>query len=158
MDNDETSACTPQPLTQNGFNQNCILPYGLSIEHIEKAMHDHLDYLRLINQTVNSAGKLRLESLLMPANFSSMVGEYLNTMLPKYCLDLVKNQYPNGHPDLIPSNRFENNAVQHSSEGIEIKASLHSSRWQGHNAESVWLMVYVFDNNTSNDWIKKETP
>lgn len=151
MNNDETSACTPRPLTPSMFNPNCILPYALKPEHVETAMQDFLNYLGVINHQANSKQMLRLESLLMPANFSSIVGEFMTTMIPNYCPNLVKNQYPNGHPDLIPINMFENNAVQYSTKGVEIKASHHSSGWQGHNAESVWLMVFVFDSNSAND-------
>jgi len=57
--------------------------------------------------------------------------------------NLQKFSYHNGHPDLIPKGKFEKDACQHGSEGIEIKASRHSSGWQGHNAEDIWLMVFV---------------
>jgi hypothetical protein len=87
----------------------------------------------------------------MPANFSSIVGEFMNITIPKYCSTLVKNQYHNGHPDLIPAEIYPNNAVQYSTEGVEVKASRHSTGWQGHNPEAVWLMVFYFDSNTSND-------
>ena len=90
----------------------------------------------------------------MPANFSSMVGEFMNMSIPKYCSTIAKNNYHNGHPDLVPSGRFPNNAIQYASDGIEIKGSRHLSGWQGHNPESVWLMVFCFDSNTSNDEYK----
>jgi hypothetical protein len=94
----------------------------------------------------------------MPANFSSMVGEFMNAAIPKYCSKLVKNTYHNGHPDLIPAGMFPNNAVQHHSVGIEVKASRHKSGWQGHNAEECWLMVFVFDSNTSRDVLSGIAP
>jgi hypothetical protein len=87
----------------------------------------------------------------MPANFSSMVGEFMNAAIPKYCPALVKNTYHNGHPDLIPAGMFPKDAVQHHTVGIEVKGSRHTSGWQGHNAEECWLMVFVFDSNTSRD-------
>ena len=37
----------------------------------------------------------------MPANFSSMVGEFMSATIPKYCKTLAKNTYHNGHPDLV---------------------------------------------------------
>ena len=55
----------------------------------------------------------------MPANFSSIVWEFMNLRVPKYCLGLIKNQYHNGHQDLIPSGRFPDDAVQYADEGIE---------------------------------------
>ena len=154
MNTDEQQACIPRLLNSNGFNPDCALPYDLSPEHIRRAMQDFLDFLGFINQQLNSREMPRLESFLMPANFSSMVGEYMNVTIPKYCQTLAKNQYHNGHPDLIPIGVFANNAVQHSTEGIEIKGSRHLSGWQGHNPESVWLMVFVFDSNTSSDKLK----
>lgn len=154
----EKLACVPRPLNQNGFNQKCTLPYGLKPEHVQRAMQDFLDFLGFINQQLNTKEMPRLESFLMPANFSSMVGEYMNIAIPKYCATLIKNQYHNGHPDLIPVGIFTNNAVQHSTEGIEIKGSRHLTGWQGHNAEAVWLMVFVFDSNTSSDIAKKVAP
>src|SRR3972149_5912107 len=127
MSNDEKLACIPHPLNSGGFNANCTLPYGLTPEHIKKAMQDFLDFLVFNNQQLNTKDMPRLESFLMPANFSSMVGEYMNISIPKYCPTLAKNQYHNGHPDLIPVGVFANNAVQHSTEGIEIKGSRHLS-------------------------------
>jgi hypothetical protein len=75
----------------------------------------------------------------------------MHATITKYCHTLVKNQYHNGHPDLIPIGRYEGNAVLHGTEGIEIKASRNRSGWQGHNAEDVWLMVFVFDANSQRD-------
>ncbi|GAB4504678.1 MAG: hypothetical protein Fur0043_16720 [Anaerolineales bacterium] len=158
MTDSEKLACVPRPLKQSRFNPQCTLPYGLQVGHVQHAMQDFLDFLGFINQQLNGKGMPRLESFLMPANFSSMVGEYMNVTIPKYCPTLVKNQYHNGHPDLIPIGVFANNAVQHSTEGIEIKGSRHLSGWQGHNPESIWLMVFVFDSNTSSDAAKNITP
>jgi hypothetical protein len=80
-----------------------------------------------------------------------MVGEFMSATIPKYCKTLAKNTYHNGHPDLLPAGKYPGNACQHGAEGIEIKASRHARGWQGHNAEDVWLMVFVFDSNTPRD-------
>ncbi len=147
----ETLACIPLPVNPNGFNPNCSLPYGLTGEHVRQAMSSFLDFLGFINQQLRTRDIPRLESFLMPANFSSIVGEFMSIAIPRYCSTLVKNQYHNGHPDLIPAGVFPGNAVQHSTEGIEVKASRHSAGWQGHNPEAVWLIVFYFDSNSSND-------
>jgi len=110
-----------------------------------------LQFIGFINLQLHTKAIPRLESFLMPANFSSTVGEFMNMSIPKYCSTLVKNLYHNGHPDLIPKGVFPGDAVQYANEGIEIKGSRHGSGWQGHNPESVWLMVFYFDSNTSND-------
>ena len=118
---------------------------------MEEFMEEFIDFLGFVNQQLHTREIPRLESFLMPANFSSIVGEFMNMTIPKYCTSLAKNQYHNGHPDLIPKGMFPNNAVQYAHEGIEIKGSRHPSGWQGHNPEYVWLMVFHIDSNTVND-------
>jgi hypothetical protein len=154
----EQLACTPFPLHSRGFNPLAQLPYGLTTEHIRLAMQDFLNFLGFINQQLFSQDIERLESMLMPANFSSVVGEFMVSSIPKYCLPLAKNQYHNGHPDLIPAGRFPKNAVQHADEGIEVKGSRYLRAWQGHNPEDTWLMVFVFDSNRPADAAKDIAP
>jgi hypothetical protein len=121
LQSQESEACTPITVSPEFFNPNCILPYDLKVEHIYQPMKDFVDFLGLINLQLHSKEIPRLESFLMPANFSSIVGEFMNMSIPKYCSSLVKNLYHNGHPDLIPRGMFLNDAVQYAPEGIEIK-------------------------------------
>lgn len=95
-----------------------------------------------------------LESFLMPANFSSITGEFMNMTLPKHCPTIAKNTYHNGHPDLIPKGRYPNDSVQHGDSGIEVKGSRYFKAWQGHNAEDSWLMVFCFENTSSSELSK----
>jgi hypothetical protein len=147
----ESLACDPQRLNPNGFNQSVVLPYGLQVEQVAQAMNAFLDFLRFINQELNRREIARLESMLMPANFSSVVSEFMTTSIPKFCPTLVKNRYHNGHPDLVPAGMFSKDAVQYTDQGVEIKASRYLRRWQGHNPEDIWLMVFVFDSNRPSD-------
>lgn len=149
-------ACKPIELNHLGFNPQVILPYGCTTKDIERAMQDYLSFLGFINQQLHSRGLPRLESFLMPANFSSIVGEFMAMTIPKYCKELVRNRYHNGHPDLLLANEYENDAAKYADKGIEIKASRRVSRWHGHNPESIWLMVFVFDSNSSS--AKDKTP
>lgn len=152
MDADlELRACVPDPIQLDGFNSAAQIPYGCTIEHLFEALNAFVEFLRFINQQLYTKGIKRLESFLMPANFSSIVGEFIASALPKYCSTLVRNRYHNGHPDLIPAGMFPNNAAQHSAEGIEIKASRFARGWQGHNPEDIWLMVIIFDCNRPTD-------
>lgn len=141
----------PKPVAQDGFNVNCHIPYGLTSAHIKSSLDDYIDFLSFMNRQLITKKIPRLETFLMPAGFSSFVGEFMNVRIPLYCETLVKNKYHNGHPDLIPAGRFPDDSVQHSTVGIEVKGSRNRSGWQGHNPESVWLMVFVFDANSSND-------
>jgi hypothetical protein len=154
----EALACQPCPVASQGFNPNTQLPYGCTTQPIQQAMNDFVEFLGFINQQLHVKGLERFESMVMPANFSSIVGEFMIANIPKYCSTLVKNQYHNGHPDLIPADLFPNNAVQHTSEGIEIKASRYLRGWQGHNPEQIWLMVFIFDSNRPIDVTKNIPP
>ncbi len=154
----ELLACIPKDVEIANFNNVCELPYGLTIEHLYRAMIDFVEFLEFINQELNTKKIPRLESFLMPANFSSIVGEFMGMNIPKYCRSLSRNQYHNGHPDLIPTDVHAHNSVQYATDGIEIKGSRHSSGWQGHNPEAVWLLVFHFDSNTSSDSRKAIRP
>jgi len=147
----EKIACKAVPVRLERFNPKAEIPYGLTNEHVRRAMNDFIDFLSFINTQLHTKQMPRLESFLMPANFSSMVGEFMTAVIPQYCPTLVKNLYHNGHPDLVPKGMFQGDSILHANEGIEIKASRHKSGWQGHNPEDVWLMVFVFDANSARD-------
>lgn len=154
----EERACYPTSVSRDLFNASCLLPYGLTADQLFHAMTDFVDFLGFVNQQLRGKQFPRLEMFLMPASFSSLVGEFMNITIPKYCIGLAKNQYHNGHPDLLPASLFPNNAIQYAHDGIEVKASRHSSGWQGHNPESVWLMVFHFDSTSANDLSKGIAP
>jgi hypothetical protein len=147
----EPNVCTPIPIQFDSFNAHAVLPYGLELAHIRSAMTDFIDFLGFINHQLHTKHIPRLESMLMPANFSSIVGEFIISTIPKYTPQLVKNRHHNGHPDLVPTSWYPNNAVLHGADGIEVKASRYTRGWQGHNPEHVWLMIFVFDSNRPND-------
>ncbi|MGB6686847.1 MAG: hypothetical protein WBE76_03300 [Terracidiphilus sp.] len=136
------------------FNPNAQIPYGVTIGHICKAMSDFVEFLRMVDTRLVEGEILRLEEMLMPANFSSMVGEFIASTLPKYCPTIVKNVYHNGHPDILPAGKYPRNSAQHAgADGIEIKASRYLKSWQGHNQEEVWLMVFAFEGGRPRDLI-----
>jgi hypothetical protein len=137
----EKAACNPVLVKRDKFNEAAVIPYGCTIDHVYQAMNELLSFLGFINTQLHTKGIQRFESMLMPANFSGMVGEFLISTIPKYCPTLVKNQYHNGHPDLLPKGMFAGDAVQHGTEGIEVKALRYSRGWQGHNAEECWLRL-----------------
>lgn len=154
----ELTACTPHLVDPAGFNPKTKLPYGLTIKHLQAAMIDFTNFIGFINLQLHSREMERLESMLMPANFSSIVGEFMASSIPKYCPTLVKNQYHNGHPDMLPKGRYPNDTRQHADEGIEIKGSRYLKGWQGHNPEDTWLMVFIFDSNRPVDVAKGIAP
>jgi hypothetical protein len=145
----EREACAPTPINPAGFNRAASLPYGLTTDHVRRGMDEFLGFLGFINGRLHTKRIRRLETFMMAANFSSLVGEFMSVTIPSFCATLVKNRYHNGHPDLLPAGKFPGDAMQHCGEGIEIKASRYGRGWQGHNAEDTWLLVFVFDSNTS---------
>jgi hypothetical protein len=146
----ERQACVPLPL-RGVYNAGCSLPYGLTLDVLKTAMQEFLDFLGYINLQLNVRELARLETMLMPANFSNLVGDFMLRAIPKHCPTLVKNVYHNGHPDLIPIGHYAGNSILHGTDGIEVKASRNSSGWQGHNAEDVWLLIFMFGGNRQSD-------
>lgn len=154
----EEQACTPELLDKDGFNPLAVLPYGLKADHMRAAMQEFIDFLGFVNVQLYSKNIPRLESMLMAANFSSMVGEFITANIPKYCKTIAKNHYHNGHPDLIPAGIFKGDAVQYAHDGVEVKASRYKKNWQGHNPEEIFLVVFVFDGNGPRDSYQQIAP
>jgi len=151
MNDTERLACIPESLDQGMFNEACLLPHHLTVADVHSAMGEFLSFLEYLNLQLINRELPRLERFFMPANFSSLVGEFMVASIPKYNPLLIKNGRHNGHPDLIPVGVYPDNAALHGAVGIEIKASRSASGWQGHNAEDVWLMIFAFDANSQND-------
>lgn len=143
----EFAACNPEPVRIEHFNPRAVIPCGVTVEHLCAAMNDFIGFMQMVNVRLHENGTQRIEAMLMPANFSSMVGEFMSANLPKHSPGIVKNSYHNGHPDMLPAGRFLGNSLQHGTEGIEVKGSRYLRGWQGHNAEDTWLMVFMYDSS-----------
>jgi hypothetical protein len=148
----------PEPIDKDGFNPNAKIPFNVTTAHVHAAMQDFIEFLTLIDAQLHTKEMATLENTMMQANFSSLVGEMMGARIPKHCLTVVKNLYHNGHPDMLPAGKYPGDAAQHAgSDGIEIKASRYLQGWQGHNAEDVWLMVFVFQSGREGPKVKKTT-
>lgn len=148
----------PEHPEKNGFNPRARIPFGVTAMHVYSAMRDFVEFLRIVDARLHRNGMPTLENTMMQANFSSLVGEVISVAIPKYCRRVVKNLYHNGHPDILPAKKYANDAAQHAgADGIEIKASRYLQGWQGHNAEDVWLMIFVFQSGRSGKKVA-ETP
>jgi len=146
----------PEPVEKDGFNPEAVIPFGVTTHHIHSAMTDFIDFLTVIDTQLLGKGMNSLENTIMQANFSSMVGEFISAQIPKRCKTVVKNRYHNGHPDILPAGKYEGDAAQHAGrDGIELKASRSLQGWQRHNAEDVWLMVFVFQSGREGPRVKK---
>ena len=144
-------------------NDTLALPYGVTAEAIVAAVNDVYGYLHALNRASIDHGYSRLEELIQPpANFSGFISNVFvravaartGTATP----GLAVNQYHNGRPDLVPRAHYPGDAVQQGEHGIEVKASRAAGGYQGHNAESGWLMVLRFSINTTTEPIYDRDP
>lgn len=102
----EEAACKPVQVLIENFNPQASIPHGVTIDHICSAMNEFVSFIQMVNQRTFENKTSRFESILMPANFSSIVGEFMSSGIPKYSAGIVKNNYHNGHPDMIPTGLF----------------------------------------------------
>lgn len=149
----------PEKPKRKGFNPKATLPFGVRTVHIQRAMGEFIDFLGFIDRQLAGKSMARIEEMLMRANFSSMVGEFVATSIPKHCKTIVRNRFHNGHPDLLPARKYKGDAAQHAgADGIEVKASRYLRGWQRHNPEDVWLLVFVFESGRPSDRLKGQGP
>jgi hypothetical protein len=149
----------PVPPKRKDLNPDAVVPFGVTVEHVFRAMQEFTNFLDGVDSGLMKKGIARLEDMLMPANFSSIVGEFVAATIPKHARAVVKNKYHNGHPDLLPAGKYPGDAAQHAgADGIEVKASRYLKAWQGDNVEDVWLMVLVLESGRPSDALKKIKP
>ncbi len=152
---EDLATCVPEIPDAKSFNPKAEIPCGVTTEHIRLAMTEFTEFLSFIDTRLVTKELDRIQDMLMPANFSSMVGEFMGASIPKYCTTIAKNTYHNGHPDMLPAGKYEKNSAKHAgADGIEVKASRYLYGWQGHNVEDVWLMVFVFESGRPTDKAK----
>jgi hypothetical protein len=48
--NTEAQACEPEPIKRDHFHHSCVLPYGLTTDHLYRAMTDFVEFLGFINR------------------------------------------------------------------------------------------------------------
>jgi len=140
-------------LHPKGFNEAAALPYGLRVSEIKAAMDDIYDFLYNVNRFLVDRGWDRLEETLSAATFSGMMSELVVAGVSKRSATVIKNQFHNGRPDIVPRGHYPEDACHRGDEGIEVKASRWSNGWQGHNVEEGWVMIcqYRIDLDTGVD-------
>lgn len=78
------------PVNASHFNTKAKLPYGLKIDHVRDSMNSFLDFLGFINDQLSTKKIQPLEAMLMPPNFSSIVGEFVSSAIPDIAKVLQK--------------------------------------------------------------------
>ncbi len=132
-------------LHPRGWNEQVILPYGLRGSEIKAAIDDIYDFVHNINRFLVERGWDRLEETLSAATFSGVMSELVVEGVSKRSATIIKNQYHNGRPDLIPRGMYPEERCHRGGDGIEVKASRWSNGWQGHDR----IMCAVL---TEDDW------
>ena len=130
-------------LDERDFFPNARLSHGLQVSQVKLAMARIYSLLNLMNTTLVSNGHDRLEEFLLTNAFAGFISEALVKSLSEASGTLVRNRKTGGHPDLIPRGKYQNDSVL-MGEGIEVKVSLQSGGWQGHNPEKGWLIVFQY--------------
>jgi len=98
----DLSFCAPeQPVLEN-FNSDAEIPFGVSVENIFRAMVDFTDFLRAVDTELVRKQMTRLEDMLMPANFSSMVGEFITANLQSTARQLRRTPITMAIPICFP--------------------------------------------------------
>ena len=129
------------------FNREAVLPHRLLLDEVKATLEDTHRFIYSLNSMLYQQTEQRIEDILMAATFSGMLSEFIVRQLSKHSTTLTRNLYHNGHPDLIPINRYPSNAVHYGHEGVEVKTSRYASGWQGHNPEKIWIMIIRYDSD-----------
>lgn len=134
------------------FNPDAELPYGVTPEEVKQAIIDFYEFYQSMNEFLYNDGYGRIEYILRANNaLSDFVGDIVTQNLGETSAVLVKNQKPDGFPDLIPPAKYEDLAVHHGAHGIETKCSKQSGGWQAHNNEEGWFIVFRYDRGDPED-------
>ena len=131
-------------LHPKGWNEGVVLPYDLRVSEVKAAIDDIYDFLYNVNKFLVERGWDRLEETLSAATFSGVMSELVVEGVSKRSTTIIKNQYHNGRPDLVPRGMYEKDGCLRGDDGIEVKASRWSNGWQGHNIEDGWIMIFQY--------------
>jgi hypothetical protein len=125
-------------------NRRVVLPYGLKVEEMEKAVAETYRLFHGLNDFLLNGGFRPLEELLLGNSLSGIISEFLVKNIARASETLEANMKVGGHPDLLPKGHYTSNLVLKGEEGIEVKSSIQRGGWQGHNPEDCWVMIFRY--------------
>lgn len=121
------------------------LPYFVEPKDVLRLVEDIHGLLHEINGQMVDKGYERLEELLDPAGFSGLVSRAVVDKMGRLSKQLVRNEYHNGYPDLLPNGMYPRNRAQHGDTGgLEVKASRNEISWQSHGPRGGWFLIVQF--------------
>lgn len=145
-------------LYEAGFNDEVDLPYGLKVEEVRAALDEIYDFLHDINGFLVSRGYERLEEIILGNSLSGFISELVVKRLGASSKSLARNEKIGGHPDLIPRGVHPGDSVLRAEEGVEVKTSIQSGGWQGHNPERSWILVVQYAVDVTTEPVEDRRP
>ncbi len=129
----------------SAFNRALALPYALRRDHFAVAMTDIYEMLGTLNETLIQRGLLRIEESVRGAIYSGMLSDLIAEAVATHAPGLVTNNFPNGHPDLLPKGRYVDDAAQSAEEGVEVKVTNKpSGAVDMHGARPGWYCIFHY--------------
>jgi hypothetical protein len=133
------------PTELAGLKTGVTLPYNLQPRDVLRMVEDLHDLLHEVNSMMVAKGFDRMEELLDPAGFSGFISRTIVERLDRLSRALVRNDFHNGYPDLLPYGAYPNDSVQHGERGgLEVKASRNPSSWESHGPRGGWFCIVQF--------------
>jgi hypothetical protein len=134
----------PTELDVRYVNPSVRLPYDLKVGEVQQAVARTYRLLNGLNEYLVQDGFRPLEELLLGNSLSGIISEFLVKNIANTATTLEANEKVGGHPDLLPTKHYPSHTVLKGEEGIEVKCSIQSGGWQGHNPEDCWLMLFRY--------------
>jgi hypothetical protein len=145
-------------LHEKGFNYAAKLPYGLTVDEVKHALENVYRFLHDLNNFLIGSGYERLEEMILGNSLSGFISEMVVKNLGASSKTLARNTKVGGHPDLIPRGKHPGESILRGEEGIEIKTSIQSGGWQGHNPEKTWVIIVQYSVDVVTEPIEERRP
>lgn len=145
-------------LYPEGFGSEAKLPHGLRVEEVKEALEGVYNFLHDVNNFLVERGYTRLEEMILGNSLSGFISEMVVKNLSGASKTLVRNGKIGGHPDLIPRGSYPDDSVLRAEEGIEVKTSIQSGGWQGHNPERSYIMIVQYSVDVLTEPIEDRRP
>lgn len=128
-------------VNRKGF-QRLKLPYALRPEVFAIAMDDVYEMLWSVNTALVDRGLLPMENSVRGAIYTGLLSDLMAEAIANHATGLVKNQAPNGHPDLLPAGRYPHDREASAEHGVEIKVTKKAGgAVDMHGARPAWYCV-----------------
>jgi hypothetical protein len=130
----------------------------LKVGEVRAAMEEIYDFLHDMNTFLVSKEYDRLEEIILGNSLSGFISELVVKRIGLNSEKLARNEKVGGHPDLVPRGKYKDDSALRAEDGIEVKTSIQSGGWQGHNPERSWLLVVQYSVDIVTEPITERRP